>query len=63
MSVIQVHIDGRLATITMANQPKRNALSEVMIEGILAGLEEARVRLGPQDDAAGLGGAGLLQPG
>lgn len=42
MSVIQVHIDGRLATITMANQPKRNALSEVMIEGILAGLEEAR---------------------
>ena len=42
MSVIQVEIDGRLATLTMTNQPKRNALSEAMIVGILAGLDQAQ---------------------
>jgi methylmalonyl-CoA decarboxylase len=41
MSLIRVEIDNRLATLTMANQPKRNALSEAMIEEILAGLDQA----------------------
>lgn len=41
MSLIRVEIDNRLATLTMANQPKRNALSEAMIEEILAGLNQA----------------------
>ncbi|CAA7621089.1 methylmalonyl-CoA decarboxylase [Magnetospirillum sp. SS-4] len=42
MSLIDVGIDGRLAVLTMTNQPKRNALSEAMIDGILAGLDQAR---------------------
>ena len=42
MSLIRVEIDGRLAVLTMANQPKRNALSEAMIEEILAALDQAQ---------------------
>ena len=41
MSLIRVEIDNRLAVLTMANQSKRNALSEAMIDGILAGLDQA----------------------
>ncbi len=41
MSLVRVDIDGLLATLTMTNQPKRNALSEAMINEVLAGLDEA----------------------
>ena len=41
MSLIRVDLDGRLAILTMTNQPKRNALSEAMIDQLLAGLEQA----------------------
>jgi len=33
---------GQVAVITLANTPKRNVLSDAMIESILAGLEQAR---------------------
>jgi methylmalonyl-CoA decarboxylase len=42
MSIVQFHMDGLLAVVTMANPAKRNALSEAMIEGILNALEQAQ---------------------
>ncbi|CAA7616665.1 methylmalonyl-CoA decarboxylase, biotin-independent [Candidatus Terasakiella magnetica] len=41
MSLTRIDTDGRLTVITMTNAPKRNALSEEMIEGILAALKQA----------------------
>ena len=42
MSLTKTEQDGALVTITLCNQAKRNILSADMINGILAGLDEAR---------------------
>ena len=42
MSLTQVECNGPLVTITLCNQAKRNILSGEMIDGILAGLTQAR---------------------
>lgn len=41
MTLTRFEMNGRLAIITMANQPKRNALSDAMITEILASLLQA----------------------
>lgn len=41
MTLTEFEMNGQLAIITMANQPKRNALSDAMITEILASLEQA----------------------
>ncbi|BAE51046.1 Enoyl-CoA hydratase/carnithine racemase [Paramagnetospirillum magneticum AMB-1] len=41
MTIMRCEMDGKLAIITMTNQAKRNVLSEAMIDGIIAGLEQA----------------------
>jgi hypothetical protein len=41
MTIMRCELDGHLAVITMTNQAKRNVLSEAMIDGIIAGLEQA----------------------
>ncbi len=41
MTIMRCELDGKLAVITMANQAKRNVLSEEMIDGIIQGLAEA----------------------
>ncbi|EPY00342.1 methylmalonyl-CoA decarboxylase [Magnetospirillum fulvum] len=42
MSLTHIEQTGHVLTITLANQERRNVLSEAMIEDILAGLEQAR---------------------
>jgi methylmalonyl-CoA decarboxylase len=41
MTIMRCEFDGKLAVITMTNQPKRNVLSEAMIDGIIDGLAQA----------------------